>query len=86
MIIIGFGDALLLFSLGISNDPTPPLVISMSLGSLSWDSCNLLCTQASSMGVSTYDYCLSFVQSQYQVCMYSSRDQVVRISNEVCFL
>ena len=81
----GFGDALLYFALGMTFDPSPPLIISMSLGSLSYDSCNILCTQVEQLGVATYDYCTNFVQNQYQTCMYSSANLVSRINEEVCF-
>lgn len=80
---LGFGNALLDFSQQVNANPNPPNVISLSLGSLSWASCNLLCTQAVNMGASTYSNCLSYVQSQFQVCMYTSADQVSRINNEV---
>jgi len=78
----GFGNALLEFAVQVNEMNSPPNVISMSLGSLSWASCNLLCTQASLMGASTYSDCLNYVQGQFQVCMYSSEDLVARIDNE----
>lgn len=58
----GFGPAMLSWMTGlIQNASTQglPNVISLSLGSLSWDSCNLLCegVAAESAGATSYAQC-----------------------------
>jgi hypothetical protein len=45
------------------------LCLFCSLGSLAWDSCDLLCRQAALMGSSSYNSCITYVQAQFQVCM-----------------
>uniref|UniRef100_A0A7S4MF68 Peptidase S53 domain-containing protein n=1 Tax=Vannella robusta TaxID=1487602 RepID=A0A7S4MF68_9EUKA len=78
----GFGPAMLQFAMNINAMSNPPNVISLSLGSLSWASCDLMCTQAQALGAGSYSDCLTYVQSQFQVCMYTSADQVNRINDE----
>lgn len=79
----GFGYALenfLVLTLGQMKQV--PLVFSMSLGSLSWDSCNVMCKLAVSQGVS-YNDCLQYVQyTQRQVCMMDTAKQSERINTE----
>jgi hypothetical protein len=68
----GFGPAMLSWMTGLIQNSTTkglPNVISLSLGSLSWDSCNMLCEGVVSMSNYTYVQCQSYMQSQRQVCM-----------------
>jgi hypothetical protein len=83
----GFSQALFDFTLELANmsDDTLPLVLSMSLGSLSWDSCNILCTKGAAASQGQFDYsdCLNYVQfHQRQVCMLPRKLQEQRISTE----
>lgn len=75
---VAFGDAMLSWLVGLSNSHVVPYVISMSLGSLSWDSCNILCNyvQSSSNGTYTYADCQAYMENQFQVCMYRSGDLI----------
>jgi len=79
----GFGYALenfMLLTLGQMKQV--PMVLSMSLGSLSWDSCNVMCKLAVQQGI-TYNDCLQYVQyTQRQVCMMDTGPQTDRISTE----
>jgi len=79
----GFGSAFLQFATDINSMDDPPNVISLSLGSLSWASCNILCTQAVAQGAGTLEQCQQYVSSQFQVCMYSSENEVERINTEL---
>eukprot|EP00039_Didymoeca_costata_P018701 m.334600 g.334600 ORF g.334600 m.334600 type:complete len:596 (-) comp17395_c0_seq1:103-1890(-) len=59
-----------------------PLVLSLSLGSLGYDSCDYLCTEYSkSKPDGAYKECHDFIQTQRQVCLYASYDQMNRINN-----
>eukprot|EP00128_Syssomonas_multiformis_P001382 Colp12_sorted_trinity150504_noHs@16960 len=78
----GFGPALLNFALSLANRKDLPKVISMSLGSLSWDACNVLCKKAAETGQVTYDACYKFAQNERQVCMYESGESAERINVE----
>jgi len=75
----GFGEAMLDFITALANRDTLPQVLSLSLGSLSAYSCDLLCDQAVKKGHERSD-CEAFMQEQRQVCMYLSQDQVGRIN------
>lgn len=75
----GFGQALLDFVTELSSREIVPHVLSMSLGSLSAYSCDLLCSEAVKQG-HTHDECRSFLENQRQVCMFLSQDQVNRIN------
>lgn len=75
----GFGQALLDFITELSSRKVVPQVLSMSLGSLSAASCNLLCSEAVKMG-HTAKECNDYIQSQRQVCMYLSTAQTTRIN------
>jgi hypothetical protein len=82
---IGFGTAFLKFlvDLGERPDDKLPLVLSFSLGSLSYDACNMLC-------VLVHDYlpnatkaeCEEYISEQRQVCMFGSSWEVDRINVE----
>ena len=91
----GFGYALLAFSHalatagapGAGDDPLPalpalPRVVSMSLGSLSFDSCELLCSALVAEGSYSAQDCADYMATQRQVCMYDSGATVDRINVE----
>lgn len=75
---VGFGIAFLNFLTELSSRDTIPQILSLSLGSLSPYSCDLLCDKAVEMG-HTMEDCQSFMQEQRQVCMYLSESQAERI-------
>lgn len=79
----GFGYALENFMLlTMAQAAEVPYVLSMSLGSLSWDSCDKMCKLAVPLGISFSD-CLHYVQyTQRQVCMMDSAPQSERINTE----
>jgi hypothetical protein len=54
----------------LANTDDIPLVLSLSLGSLSYDSCQILCTQTPvvSNGQYSYNDCVNYMVSQRQVC------------------
>jgi hypothetical protein len=85
----GFGYAFLDFLVKLNAVTTSanelPHVVSLSLGSLSFGSCNLLCAQAvkrSNDSVSK-EQCEAFMKTQRQVCMYDGERQSNRISVEL---
>ena len=57
-----------------------PHVLSMSLGSLSPASCDLLCSEAVKAG-QDLDKCEAYLQTQRQVCMYLTQAQTDRINH-----
>ena len=75
----GFGEAMLDFVTALANREDLPQILSLSLGSLSSYSCDLLCEEAEKQGVEK-SKCESFLQDQRQVCMFLSTDQAARIS------
>jgi len=96
---LGFGYAFseFLFYLGSLSSPYSPLrghqqtgpqfalphVLSLSLGSLSWDSCNMMCTMLANRTKYTMKQCVDYMQTQRQVCMYDSSTQADRMNNEL---
>lgn len=77
---VGFGYALEAFSYMLANAgeanrndslPVLPTVVSMSLGSLSYDSCVLLCDELVSQGVYSHDDCDAYMATQRQVNIYT---------------
>jgi len=85
----GFGYALLSFANMLatagdgSNNTLPlPKVVSMSLGSLSYDSCATLCEQTAATSKYSLAECNEYMTTQRQVCMYSSGELVDRINTE----
>lgn len=78
----GFGQALLDFITELAARKTVPHVLSISLGSLSAYSCDLLCTEAEKRG-HTLEECNDFLQNQRQVCMFLSKAQVARINTAI---
>lgn len=75
----GFGQALLDFVTQLAAREEVPQVLSLSLGSLSGESCDLLCDKAVDAG-HTRQECRDYLQQQRQVCMFLSQDQVSRIN------
>ena len=75
----GFGLALLDFITQLASREKVPQVLSISLGSLSAYSCDLLCEKAVDKGFDL-SKCQAFLQDQRQVCMFMSKDQVNRIN------
>jgi len=75
----GFGQALLDFITELSGREKIPQILSISLGSLSAYSCDLLCKKAGEKGFELAK-CNDFLQDQRQVCMFLSQDQVKRIN------
>lgn len=82
----GFGVALLWFvtsDLGTRKTDLP-LVLSMSLGSLSYASCDDMCKRLAAGGQYSYDTCWTYLSDKNsQVCMYGSQSEVDRISVEL---
>jgi hypothetical protein len=75
----GFGYAMLDWTSSLAAQAAPvPLTISLSLGSLSYRACELLCEGAVKQGVSPAD-CEAYMQTQRQVCMFDSNEQVISI-------
>merc|ERR1711865_1071739 len=74
----GFGQALLDFATELASRETIPTVLSMSLGSLAAESCDILCVEAVKLG-QKLDECKAYLNRQRQVCMYISTDQTARI-------
>ena len=71
---MGFGPAMLDFVAQLSALPNDqlPLVLSMSLGSLSSYSCEYLCNQVAANSSYSFSDCLDFASSQFQVCMFTN--------------
>lgn len=77
-----FGAALLAFLVDLNGRDDVPNVLSMSLGSLSFGSCDKMCTALAAHGGHTYKQCWAFLQSQRQVCMFASAQQEKSIDTE----
>ncbi len=80
----GFGTAMYQFFTSLAVAETVPTVLSLSLGSLSWDSCNILCEQVPivSNGSFTTAECQQYMTTQRQVCMYPDSGQIDRMNIE----
>ena len=76
----GFGLAFLDFVTDLASRDVVPHVLSLSLGSLSAYSCDMLCAEAVKTGEVTLSDCNAFLQKQRQVCMFISQAQVERIN------
>jgi len=76
----GFGAALLDFLVDLAAREVVPQVLSMSLGSLSAASCDLLCEMAVETYGHTSEECSDYMASQRQVCMYLNTEQTERIN------
>ena len=81
----GFGEAMLLFLTDLAQRDQLPQVLSLSLGSLSAASCDLLCAEASKKGVTAQE-CNKFLQDQRQVCMFQDQKQADRINTALMVL
>jgi hypothetical protein len=81
----GFGEALLDFVTQLQSRSVVPQVLSLSLGSLSAYSCDLLISEAQKAGFSEKEV-RQYLQQQRQVCMFLSREQVRRINTGVMVL
>jgi hypothetical protein len=57
-----------------------PLVLSLSLGSLSFGACDRLCSELAATSTHTYQDCHQYMQKQRQVCLYASYRQQERIN------
>ena len=77
-----FGAALLAWLVELNGRASLPNVISMSLGSLSFGSCDKMCTALVAQGGYSYSQCWSYLQTQFQVCMFSSEKEEQRIDAE----
>lgn len=71
---LGFGYAFLDFVQTLTSQPQIPNVLSLSLGSLSADSCEILCQNIQKAGYSEQQ-CVKYMNEQRQVCMMDSGDQ-----------
>jgi hypothetical protein len=62
-----------------------PDVLSLSLGSLTWDACNLLCTEAEkrSAGVVSMRDCNAYLTTTRQVCMFNGPRQAERLNTQL---
>eukprot|EP00937_MAST-01D_sp_MAST-1D-sp2_P003015 g3015.t1 len=85
-----FGAALLAFLVTLNSRAGPgrgedlPLVLSLSLGSLAYSSCDRLCKGVAGRNDGhSYGECWSYLQTQFQVCMFSSQAQENRIDAEL---
>ena len=78
----GFGAALLAFLVELNGRTEVPNVLSMSLGSLSFGSCDKMCSALSKKGGHTYASCWSYLQTQFQACMFDSESLEQRIDSE----
>eukprot|EP00756_Hemistasia_phaeocysticola_P049088 Hpha_TRINITY_DN23520_c0_g1::TRINITY_DN23520_c0_g1_i1::g.186524::m.186524/K01279/TPP1, CLN2; tripeptidyl-peptidase I len=67
-----YGPALLAFLTSLNARTTVPYVFSMSLGSLSFGSCDKVCNALAAEGGHTYAECWKYLQSQFQACMFPS--------------
>lgn len=70
----GFGEAFLDFTVSLAARKHVPHVLSLSLGSLSSASCDLMCDQAVERGFERQD-CIDYFQTQRQVCL--TKNQLV---------
>jgi tripeptidyl-peptidase-1 len=57
-----------------------PLVLSLSLGSLTFGACDQLCQTLASTTTHTYAECHAYLQQQRQICLYASSRQQDRIN------
>ena len=82
----GFGAALLAFLVELNSRDSVPNVLSMSLGSLSFGSCDKMCNALVQKGGHTYEACWSYLQTQFQACMFDSEAVEQRIDAELAKL
>ena len=73
----GFGYAEAAFLNGLVSQTELPGVVSLSLGSLTYRSCVILCDGVAKSGAATYAACLKHIQyEERQVCMFSNNDVI----------
>lgn len=82
----GFGLAFLDFITQLASRKVLPQVLSLSLGSLSPYSCEMLCAKAAAGGSVGLDECKQYLQTQRQVCMYMSAAQAAKIDSALMAL
>jgi len=82
----GFGAALLAFLVELNDREEVPLVLSLSLGSLSFGACDKVCQALSKKGGHSYDSCWGYLQTQFQACMFGSAIEEQRIDAELAKL
>ena len=82
----GFGLAFLDFVTSLAAREVVPHVLSLSLGSLSPYSCQLLCVKAAATGKVGRAECDEYLQKQRQVCMYLSDEQASKIDQALMAL
>ena len=69
----GFGYAQNAFLNDLTGEASPAEVVSLSLGSLTWKSCDILCKTVEKEGVESYADCLKEIQyNERQVCMFTN--------------
>lgn len=77
---LGYGWSLLTFASDLTNRPTVPNVLSLSIGSLSYASCDMLCNLIKAEH--SYDSCWTYLtKTQRQVCMFASAAQTDGINS-----
>ncbi|KAL6049457.1 Peptidase S53 domain-containing protein [Balamuthia mandrillaris] len=78
----GFGAAMVYFLSDLASRESVPYVLSLSLGSLSWDSVDLMCSKVQETGQFSYKECMEYLQQQRQVAMYTGENQMLRMNVE----
>jgi len=78
-----FGPALLAFLVDLNGRSDVPGVLSLSLGSLSFGSCDRVCSALAEQGTHSYDECWAYLQDEHQACMFGSASLEQRIDAEL---
>lgn len=78
----GFGAAMLAFLVDLNGRDKVPSVLSLSLGSLSFGSCDRVCRAVADTGGHSYQQCWDYMQTQFQACMFDSAEIEARIDME----
>ena len=78
-----FGTAMLSFLATLNGRFEIPHVLSLSLGSLSFGSCDKVCTALAAGSSHTYPQCWAYLQTQFQACMFGDATVVTRIETEL---
>lgn len=78
----GQGAATVYFMESLADRPAKdlPLVLSLSLGSITFGACDQLCKVLASTTSHTYTECYNYLQDQRQVCLYATARQQDRIN------
>lgn len=77
-----FGAAMLAFLVDLNGRDTVPSVLSLSLGSLSFGSCDKVCKAVNEQGRHSREQCWEYMQTQFQACMFDSAEVEARIDME----